>query len=142
MRVIAEFQANPLSRHAVGKVVPAAFVLLLAITGCTTQTQQADTNTATGVVTVEFKLDESTDVVLVEGIADGETVESVMRKIDDIDVSISGSGMTAFVEKIGEKTTANGEGWTYTVNGNRADRGIGATTLSPPATVTWQYGEF
>ncbi|KAA1262247.1 hypothetical protein LF1_48090 [Rubripirellula obstinata] len=116
--------------------------LLIALAGCTTQTQEPDTNAATGVVTFEFKTGDETEVVNVEGIADGETVESVMRKIDEVEVSISGSGTTAFVNKIGEKATANGEGWTYTIDGQRAERGIGATPLSPPATVTWEYGEF
>lgn len=121
-------------------------ILLLALAGCTTQTQQADptlaADVATGTVTVEITMGENTQSIAVDGVADGETVESVMRKIEGVDVSVSGSGTTAFVNKIGDQPTENGEGWTYTIDGERAERGIGATTLSPPTTVSWKYGQF
>ena len=76
----------------------------------------------------------------IEEVRAGTTLEAVMRRIDQIPVTIGGSGATAFVDKIGETATSGSEGWTYTVDGEFAMKGVGQTTLSPPTTVEWTFG--
>ncbi len=104
-------------------------------------TPGAGAGTATGTVTVEIETDDTTEIYEIEDVAAGSTVESVMRKLDEIPVTIHGSGITAFVESIGGKSTSSSEGWTYQVDGEFANRGVGDTTLNPPATITWTFGD-
>lgn len=121
-------------------------VLLVMVFGCSTEVAKPGSATATdsvtGIVTVEIIQDEDTQTFQVDNVAAGATVESVMRKVDGIEVSISGSGNLAFLEQIGDQATQNGEGWTYTIDGERVERGIGASKLTPPATITWTYGDY
>ncbi|WP_419188996.1 DUF4430 domain-containing protein [Stieleria marina] len=94
-----------------------------------------------GTVTIQIKTDEEDQTFQAEDIADGATLESVMRSIEDLDAEISGSGLTAFVNQIKGKATSGTEGWTFTVDGEWANTGIGTTTLHPPTTVTWEFGK-
>ena len=64
-----------------------------------------------------------------------------MQSIEGMPVGIHGSGITAFIHSIGGKSTSGTEGWTYKVDGQFANEGIGSTELSPPATITWEFGE-
>nr|WP_286177754.1 DUF4430 domain-containing protein [Rhodopirellula sp. JC639] len=101
----------------------------------------ADANV--GVVTVEI-LSGDTDKrsIQVPDVADGATLESVMRMVEEVPVSVSGSGTTAFVDSIGDVQTDATQGWTFKVDGEFANQGIGQTVLHPPTTVTWSYGAF
>ena len=95
---------------------------------------------ATGTVTFQIKQGEELTTFEIEDVPEGATLESVMRRIDQIPISIRGSGVTAFVDQIGETATSSSEGWTYEIDGEFATRGIGDTTLSPPAIVEWSFG--
>lgn len=95
---------------------------------------------AVGVVTFVIHDGESVIEFKVDDVPDGTTLESVMRQVEDVPISIRGSGVTAFVDQIGDTGTGSSEGWTYKVDGEFAHRGIGETTLSPPTTVQWSYG--
>jgi hypothetical protein len=99
-------------------------------------------STETGPVTLEFAFENELQVRRVPEVADGTTLESLMRGVTDPAVEISGSGTTAFVRSIGDQTTESREGWTFTVDGEFATQGVGATHLHPPTTVRWNYGEF
>ena len=137
----------PLSRNF--PIVVAS--LAWAVCGCGSSRQPSDTSrvgnatTATGPVTVEF-LHQGLDdqgfarEVTLEGIAAGSTVESVMRSIQDPPIVLRGRGVTAFVESIGGIKTSATDGWTYRVDGEFADRGIGTTELVPPARISWKFG--
>ena len=91
---------------------------------------------------VTFKIHAGDDLVTfdIEEVRAGTTLEAVMRRIDQIPITIGGSGSTAFVDKIGGTATSGSEGWTYTVDGEFAMKGVGQTTLSPPTTVEWTFG--
>ena len=65
-----------------------------------------------------------------------------MRSIKDVPVKVDGSGTTAFVDKIGERATDSTDGWTFKVDGEFANQGIGGTVLTPPTTVTWSFGAY
>lgn len=125
--------------------------LAWAIGGCGTSRPPSDSSrdgvaaTATGPVTVEFLHQGFDDQgfareVTLEGIAAGSTVESVMRSIQDPPIVLRGRGVTAFVESIGGIKTSATDGWTYRVDGEFADRGIGTTELVPPARISWRFG--
>lgn len=92
----------------------------------------------TGTVTIEIEGSPGKSME-VEGVAQGTTLETVMQSLDQIPVTITGSGTTAFVDAIGDKATSGSEGWTFKVDGEFANAGIGSTVLSPPTTVTWSY---
>ena len=131
-------------------LVAFCFVCLTAgYVGCHANTETpaaatTDIAVQTGTVTVEFFLDDSDDplTVIVDDIASGVTVADVMQGIESPVIEISGSGITAFVSKIGDLATAGGEGWTYRVNNEFVQTGIGTTTLTPPATVSWSHGSW
>ncbi|EMI15377.1 hypothetical protein RMSM_07706 [Rhodopirellula maiorica SM1] len=72
----------------------------------------------------------------------GATVEQVMRSIDEVPVTITGSGMTAFVSEIDGVSTTSSEGWKYKVDGVHADKGIGSTKLDAASTITWAFGSY
>lgn len=97
----------------------------------------------TGPVTIEIKATGGSESLVFElpQIADGTTLESLMRSIDQVPIVIRGSGATAFVEKIGEQGTESGKGWTFKVDGEFANQGIGQTSLHPPTSIQWTYGE-
>ena len=94
-----------------------------------------------GAVVVEINHGDRTESLRIENVAEGTTVESLMRSIDKPQMTIHGSGTTAFLDSIGDKTTSSSEGWTYKIDGEFANEGIGSTTLSPPVTITWSYGD-
>ena len=108
----------------------------------TDRQSSADTDSKPG-GRVTFVIHQGADDVTfsVDGIPQGATLETVMRKIDQTPISIRGSGPTAFVDQIGEIRTTGSEGWTYTDDGEFATRGIGEMQLHPPATVEWTFGE-
>jgi hypothetical protein len=140
--------------------------LLLAVSGCTAQppsetaqppsetarpgtdaAEAAGAATAAGdqVGTVTLRIASAGDaakVIEVPGVSAGTTLETVMRSLDGVDVEITGSGTTAFVNAIGDRATGGNEGWTFEVNGEPANQGIGATVLQPPVEVEWSYGSF
>jgi hypothetical protein len=113
------------------------FALMLA--GCSAATVPVDPNVATGTVTVEVAIDDDVKVWSIDDVAAGATLEDVLRSTDDFPIEISGSGTTAFVNSIAGKSTSASEGWTYTIDGERAPAGIGSTTITPPTTVRWTF---
>ena len=123
-----------------------AFWLLAMFTvGCSTKTPVAESTSAedrqnTGTVTIEIHSDSMNRTIEVPSVAQGTTLEEVMRSIDEVDVQLSGSGTTAFVNQIGDTATQSAEGWTFRVDGEWANEGIGTTKLAPPTTVAWQFG--
>ena len=110
--------------------------------GSTRKISAEITDGVTGTVTVEIDSSGQTQTIVLDQVPQGETVETLMRQITDCKVVITGSGTTAFVQQIGDQATGSSEGWTYTIDGQRANRGIGSTTLTPPATVKWNYGAY
>ena len=120
---------------------------IAALTGCRQSapspapTAASAETDATGTVTFQFTEGEEVTTFDVENVPDGATLESVMRGIDQLPISIRGSGVTAFVDQIGDTATSGSEGWTYEIDGEFATRGIGETTLSPPTRVEWKFGE-
>ncbi len=76
------------------------------------------------------------------GVKSGETVEALMRSIDEVPVEITGSGVTAFVNEIDGVSTSGSEGWTYKIDGAHAEQGIGSTTLTTSGTITWTFGSY
>ena len=99
------------------------------------------TRAATGTVIVKVAEGDETSTVTLENVPDGTTLESLMRTRMN-DVEITGSGTTAFVHKIGEQATGGSEGWTFSVDGEWSERGIGQTVLHPPVTIEWKYGSW
>ena len=93
-----------------------------------------------GQVTFKFLDGDKVTTVVVEEVAVGEALESVMRRIDQPQISIRGQGVTAFVDQIGDRATNANEGWTYRIDGEFATRGIGESLLTPPTTVQWSFG--
>lgn len=98
--------------------------------------------TQVGTVTVVFNLPDGEVRREVESVASGTSIAEVMAKIEEPKIELTGSGDTAFVKSIGDLGTTDGKGWTFTVDGNFADRGIGAYELTPPATIQWKHGAF
>jgi len=95
-----------------------------------------------GTVTVMIPVGDEMTTHVIEDVAEGTSLETVMRKIEGADIELTGSGTTALVTSIGGLTNSGGEGWTYRVDGQWADRGIGTFALTPPTTVEWKHGEF
>jgi len=118
-----------------------AAVLALCI-GCNSKPPPPAVDASRGTVTMQFKVGDELESITIEQVADGETLESVMRKISDVAVSLRGSGTTAFVDAIGETATNSSEGWTFKVDGEWSDQGVGATVLHPPTTITWEFGRW
>ncbi len=127
-----------------------AFVAAMAI-GCSPPAtpQRAETPAVVaGVVTIEFKVDPSVDgsprlvPVEVPGAAGGETLESVLRRVDSPAFAIRGRGPSAFVESIGGVHPKAGEGWLFDIDGQFSLQGVGTTRLVPPCVVTWRLGGF
>lgn len=98
----------------------------------------AKTGTVTVVVKPSADADPTTNVI--ENVADGTTLESVMRQING--VSVQGSGTNAFVDSIGATETGAADGWIFKVDGEFANQGVGQTVLHPPTTITWTYGSY
>ncbi|NND97518.1 MAG: DUF4430 domain-containing protein [Pirellulaceae bacterium] len=144
---------RPTTRGACLSIVALA---MITGTGCgqsdrqTTTTQATtpqspstgDTSAPTGVVTVQIKTADGVNSIDVANVADGKSLESVMRQLPGVDVSVKGSGTTAFVDRIGDVATSAGQGWTFQVDGEWSDKGVGKTELHPPTTVTWEFGNW
>ena len=121
--------------------------LLLFVAGCKPSAEPATEPSttaapATGTVSFEFVFgpDESESVSI--EMEDGQTICDVMKKIEQPKISITGSGDMAFVQSIGTLETAGGEGWSYSVNGQWADRSIGVYPLQPGDEIKWTHGGF
>lgn len=122
-------------------------VALLAMSACSRQAAPvADTTSAssssTGTITFVFKTPDGELRREIESVSSGSTIADVMAKIDDPKIDMIGSGDTAFVKSIGDLGTTDGKGWSFSVDGKWADRGIGAYELTPPATIEWTHGAF
>ena len=119
-----------------------AFCVILMTLGCDRSNSDV-TPVSTGVVTIVVG-DAMGDSISIPDVADGATVEEVMRDMDPalLPVTINGSGLTAFVESLAGKSTADGKGWLFKIDGQASSVGIGSATLHPPTIVEWQYGEF
>jgi hypothetical protein len=94
-----------------------------------------------GTVTLEIQRSDSAKTIEIEDVQTGTTLEQVMRSVTQIPISIRGSGVTAFVDGIGEQTSSGNEGWVFRVDGVHANQGVGSTVLTPPTTITWVYGD-
>ena len=131
------------------KTYPTILILTTAILingGCSSSVQKAtlhnNQDTQSGTVEIEIELDGQTKSIELEAIANGTSLESVLRNIQDVPFQINGSGTSAFVHSIDGVATTSGEGWTFYVDGEWASQGIGSTQLSPPTKVTWRFGAF
>jgi len=123
------------------------FFVLLVSCGCdsaktTLSPPEVETRVAAVTVVIQGPGDKEPTRYVVEDVRTGQTVDDVMRRIEGADVKISGSGVTAIITSIGEHANGGSAGWTYRVDDAWADRSMGVYELSPPATVTWKYGEF
>jgi len=124
------------------RALATVIVVIACVTGaagCGQSSPPPESSAAAGPVTIEVKLDGKSQQVVLENVPDGSTIEEVMRRLDRVPVEISGSGSTAFLHSLAGKSTSAGGGWTFAVDGEFVSRGIGATELSPPATVTWTF---
>lgn len=131
-------QAGTLGALALGAILAS---------GCSSEPQKASIpapppGTPQGPVTIEIVHQESIQTLQLEAVPAGTTVESVMRSIEEVPVEIRGSGTTAFIDSIDGVKTGSGTGWTYRINGEFVDRGIGSTELVPPATIRWTFGRW
>ena len=72
----------------------------------------------------------------------GTTVETLMRRVTEVPIQLSGSGTTALVQSIDGYGMSGGQGWLYQVDGQWAERGIGQTTVKPGSEIRWRYGRF
>ncbi len=95
-----------------------------------------------GTVTMEVDVDGNVQVIEMADVAAGTVLESLMRKMTDPQVMMRGSSTTAFVDSIGGKATSASEGWTFSVDGEFSNLGVGSTRLQPPTTIRWRYGDF
>lgn len=93
-------------------------------------------------MTLEFTRDDQIKTLVVDSVAGGTTLESVMRSIDEVPIVIRGGGVTAFVQEIDGLTTSASEGWTYQADGKFVNEGIGSYELTPPVTITWKFGDW
>ncbi|TWU04608.1 DUF4430 domain-containing protein [Stieleria varia] len=99
-----------------------------------------DANASSGPVTFSFESPDSVREWVVDDVVDGSTLETVMRTIQMPQIEISGSGPTAFVNSIDGIMTSGDKGWTFKIDDEFANQGIGATVLHPPTKVTWTFG--
>lgn len=145
-----------------GRLLPKvlSWLMLVGFVGCsqspeiggdaevaTTEIDTADV----GVVTVSITRPDDGEIVaakgfVVEDVATGTTVEELMRRLDSDDpglgIEITGSGQTAFLNKMDGVTTGDGEGWTYRIDDAFVPKGIGVAELSPPTSLTWEFGGY
>ena len=118
-------------------------VLTLLAVGCTRSAPEpVDADAPAGTVTVVLKMPDGEQRVEVPDVRSGETVLSVMERIESPEVHYQGSGSSAFITRIGQISTSASEGWTFYVNGQWADRGPGVYQLQPGDTIQWRYGSF
>jgi hypothetical protein len=72
----------------------------------------------------------------------GMTVADEMIASSGVKITQKGSGQSAFVTAIDgiENQGANGQNWTYSVNGQIADRSFAVYELKPADRVLWTFG--
>lgn len=125
------------------RIGPLALTVSLWVTGCSSSTAPIDRSSATdvprGTVTVVIHFDDQTVERAIEDVPAGTTVAQVMNEITDPPVVMTGSGSLTFVKSIGELGIAGGKGWTFSVDGQRANQGVGSYRLTPPARVEWTH---
>ena len=111
--------------------------------GCQSSDPVTETEGSVGPVTIRFQAGEKAypDVVI-DDVADGTTLESLLRQLDGIEIDMSGSGAMAFVNSIDGIETNATEGWTFKVDGEFVNHGVGKTILHPPTKVEWSFGVF
>lgn len=121
-----------------------ALALAVCVSGCSRSTAPQPEALAAepGIVTVVIEIGGQQIRREVEQVQPGTTIADVMSRIEEPAIKIIGSGSTAFVDSIGELGTTAGLGWTFRVNGEWADRGVGDYALEPPAEVRWSHGTF
>lgn len=129
--------------HRKSRLFVSSLFIGLVCTGCQSSPPPPSVDAAVGTVTIRVQaVDNPVQTFEIADVSDGATLESVMKRFDQIPVELSGSGMTAFVQSIGDVETDATQGWTFKVDGEFANQGIGKTILHPPTTVDWSYGEF
>ena len=116
-------------------------VLFAFAVGCGGGAEKASTETIH--VAVEIEFGEGEEDVRAELSLDGSvTVADAINQINAVNFEIKGSGSMMFVESIDDVATSAGEGWTYTINGEWANEGIGTKRLSDGDVVRWTFGTF
>ncbi|TWT93624.1 DUF4430 domain-containing protein [Neorhodopirellula pilleata] len=128
--------------------------LVVCGSGCqrsqTIENPSVDVAEDVGTVTIEIILnsDEPTENIRqIVPVHDGESLESVMRGMasqpdEPLEMVISGEGVTAFVQSIHSVTTDANRGWTYTIDGEFATKGIGSVTVESGQTIQWRFTTF
>jgi len=121
----------------------AALVLgvVLQSAGCS-RTAEPIAEPTVGTVTIIIQMPDGEVRQEFDSVMSGTTIADLMAKIESPKVTMIGSGDTAFVKSIGDLGTDAGKGWTFRVDGQWADSGVGAYRLDPPATVQWSHGSF
>jgi hypothetical protein len=117
-------------------------LLLIGCIGCGSAPPPPAVDAARATVTLEFNLGDEVKTIDVPDVADGTTLETVLRGVDEIAITLHGSGNTAFVQAIGDTATDASQGWTYKVDGQWSATGVGTTVLHPPTTVSWAFGDW
>lgn len=143
-----EFQRTSLRRR-LGTGWPLLVAICLMF-GCGPATEPSpstilppgDPATSSGAVTIRFEGSEldADQALVVDAVAEGTTVEVVMRSLDGPRLEMSGSGLTAFLHGVNGVSNEGDLGWTFLVDGKFATAGMGSTKLSPPTEVVWRYG--
>jgi len=77
--------------------------------------------------------------------SEDSTVFDILRRAEmsgDIELQSSGSGETAFVQAINEvgQQSAEGQYWTYLLNGELSKTGSGVTEVDPGDQLQWRFG--
>lgn len=125
------------------RIEPLVLTVALWVSGCSSSTAPIDrggaTDVPTGTVTVVIHLGDQTVERKVEDVPAGTTVAQVMAELTDPAVEMTGSGAMTFVKSIGELGISGGKGWTFSVDGERANQGVGSYVLNPPARVEWTH---
>jgi len=96
----------------------------------------------TGTAVIEFVMPDERVIRRSVPVTPGSTLEKVLRQIESPEIEITGSEVTAFVQSIGGMPTGSDRGWTFTVDGEFAQEGIGSTPISPGQTVVWKFTTF
>lgn len=118
---------------------------LLFSAGCSRTAEpiaESNTESTVGTVTIVIQMPDGEVRQDFESVASGTTIADLMAKIESPKVTMIGSGDTAFVKSIGQLGTDAGKGWTFRVDDQWADSGVGAYRLDPPATIQWTHGSF
>lgn len=95
-----------------------------------------------GSVTVRIHIPGGSPSLSTVDIDADDTVADVLSRLPDLQVVMQGSGPMTFVSQIGDLPTAGGQGWSYRVNGEWADRSVGVFAVSPGDQIEWTYGDF